>query len=76
MRVTKDELDPPFDILEPAECRGPVLFNSPHSGAVYPREFLTTARLDVATLRRSEDSFVDELVLRTSEYMMMKVIHH
>ena len=23
MRVTKDELDPPFEILEPAKWRGP-----------------------------------------------------
>ena len=58
----KDELDPPFEILEPAQCRGPVIFNSPHSGSVYPREFLITSRLDVGTLRRSEDSFVDELI--------------
>jgi N-formylglutamate deformylase len=63
MRETKDELDPPFEILEPADWRGPIVFNSPHSGAVYPREFLAASRLDVATLRRSEDSFVDELVL-------------
>src|SRR6476661_2725056 len=63
MRATKDELDPPFEILEPAEWRGPVVFNSPHSGSVYPREFLASSRLDVATLRRSEDSFVDELIL-------------
>src|SRR5215469_14644753 len=63
MSEVKDELDPPFEILEPAEWRGPVVFNSPHSGNVYPREFLTASRLDLATLRRSEDSFVDELIL-------------
>src|SRR5215204_975569 len=63
MREAKEELDPPFEIIEPSEWRGPVVFNSPHSGSVYPRAFLTTSRLDVATLRRSEDSFVDELVL-------------
>src|SRR5258705_8297514 len=63
MRVIKDELDPAFEILEPDEWRGPVVFNSPHSGSVYPREFLAAARLDVATLRRSEDSFVDELIV-------------
>jgi N-formylglutamate amidohydrolase len=40
-----------------------VAFNSPHSGSVYPRAFLAAARLDLATLRRSEDSFVDELLL-------------
>ncbi len=61
MSEVKDELDPPFEILEPAEWRGPVVFNSPHSGSVYPRAFLTASRLDMATLRRSEDSFVDEL---------------
>jgi N-formylglutamate amidohydrolase len=63
MPEMKDELDPPFEILEPAEWRGPIIFNSPHSGSVYPREFLLASRLDVATLRRSEDSFVDELTL-------------
>src|SRR5215470_11823227 len=62
MQDAKDELDPPFEILEPVEWRGPAVFNSPHSGCVYPRAFLGASRLDVATLRRSEDSFVDELV--------------
>ena len=57
-----DELDPPFEVLEPAGCRGPVVFNSPHSGSAYPRAFLLQSRLDVAALRRSEDSFVDELM--------------
>ena len=62
MLEIQDELDPPFEAHEPAECRGPVLFNSPHSGRIYPREFLLASRLDLATLRRSEDSFVDELI--------------
>jgi N-formylglutamate amidohydrolase len=56
------ELDPPFEILEPQAIAAPFVFNSPHSGRVYPRAFLATARLDLATLRRSEDSFVDELI--------------
>jgi N-formylglutamate deformylase len=63
MSELKDELDPPFEVLEPADWRGPVIFNSPHSGNIYPRVFLTASRLDLATLRRSEDSFVDELAL-------------
>src|SRR4051812_16976373 len=62
MSEAKDELDPPFEILEPVRGRGPAIFNSPHSGSIYPRAFLNASRLDVATLRRSEDSFVDELV--------------
>jgi N-formylglutamate deformylase len=58
----EDEFDPPFETIEPAQCRGPVLFNSPHSGRIYPQAFLETSRLDLQTLRRSEDSFVGELI--------------
>jgi N-formylglutamate deformylase len=61
MHEVKDEFDPPFEILKPEEWRSPVVFNSPHSGRIYPPEFLIASRLDLATLRRSEDSFVDEL---------------
>lgn len=63
MSERQEELDPPFEMLEPDEWRSPVIFNSPHSGRVYPAEFLRASRLDLATLRRSEDSFVDELFL-------------
>ncbi len=62
MSDSQNEFDPPFEAIEPAECRGPVLFNSPHSGRVYPPSFLLTSRLDLSTLRRSEDSFVDDLI--------------
>jgi N-formylglutamate deformylase len=62
-----EELDPPFDISEPEQWRGPVVFNSPHSGRVYPRDFLARSRLDLSTLRRSEDSFVDELIMGVVE---------
>jgi N-formylglutamate amidohydrolase len=61
MPAVHDELNPAFDIVEPAAWRGPIIFNSPHSGSIYPRAFLANAQLDIATLRRSEDSFVDEL---------------
>jgi N-formylglutamate amidohydrolase len=56
------ELPPPFEIVEPAEWRAPVIFNSPHSGSVYPEDFLNASRIDLPTLRRSEDSFMDELI--------------
>lgn len=62
MSESQDEFAPPFEAIEPAECRGPVLFNSPHSGRVYPPTFLLASRLDLPTLRRSEDSFVDDLI--------------
>jgi len=56
------ELSPPFEIIEPAEWRAPIIFNSPHSGSVYPDDFLTATRIDLPTLRRSEDSFMDGLI--------------
>jgi N-formylglutamate deformylase len=40
-----------------------VAFNSPHSGSVYPQAFLAATRLELAVLRRSEDCFVDELLM-------------
>jgi N-formylglutamate amidohydrolase len=56
------ELSPPFEILEPAAWRAPIIFNSPHSGSVYPREFLNASRIELTALRRSEDSLMDELI--------------
>ncbi len=56
-----DELDPPFEVAEPAMLSGPVVCNSPHSGRSYPTSFLAQTRLDLSVLRRSEDTFVDEL---------------
>ena len=56
------EFAPPFEIVEPQQWRAPVIFNSPHSGSVYPQAFLDASRIDVAALRRSEDSFMDELI--------------
>ena len=56
------ELSPPFEIVEPAVWRAPIIFNSPHSGSVYPLDFLDVSRIDLPSLRRSEDSFMDELI--------------
>ena len=42
------ELSPPFEIVEPANWRAPIIFNSPHSGSVYPPEFLDASRIDLA----------------------------
>ncbi|MDE2376969.1 N-formylglutamate amidohydrolase [Bradyrhizobium sp.] len=60
------DLSPPFEIVEPAEWRAPIIFNSPHSGSVYPDDFLAASRIDLPTLRRSEDSFMDELIAHLS----------
>ncbi len=51
----------PFILLQPAEPSVPLVFASAHSGQDYGSEFVASARLDPLGLRRSEDSFVDEL---------------
>jgi N-formylglutamate deformylase len=62
MTQFEGEFSPPFEIVEPADWRAPIIFNSPHSGSVYPPEFLNASRIDLVSLRRSEDSFMDELI--------------
>jgi N-formylglutamate amidohydrolase len=57
----ENELSPPFEVLRPKELKLPFVFNSPHSGRVYPQAFLAASKLDSMTLRRSEDSYVEEL---------------
>jgi N-formylglutamate amidohydrolase len=49
------------EILAPAQQSLPLVFASPHSGRDYPPDFVAASRLDPLSLRRSEDSFVDEL---------------
>src|SRR5260221_6870438 len=67
MTQFEGELSPPFEIMEPADWRAPIIFNSPHSGSVYPLDFLNASRIDLVSLRRSEDSFMDELIADLSE---------
>jgi N-formylglutamate amidohydrolase len=56
-----EQPDPCFRIERPAINRVPFVFNSPHSGSVYFKEFLAASQLDAKALRRSEDFLVDEL---------------
>ena len=51
----------PFAQREPTRTAVPLVLASPHSGAYYPPEFVAQARLDQATLRKSEDCYVDDL---------------
>src|SRR5215469_18509329 len=39
----------------------PLVLASPHSGTTYPDDFIAASRLDPLSLRRSEDSYVDEI---------------
>ena len=58
----------PCEIRVPDVQTMPVVFASPHSGNVYPPDFVAGARLDPLALRRSEDSFVDELFAAAPDY--------
>ncbi len=51
----------PYLLSRPERQTVPLVFASPHSGRVYPPSFVAAARLDPLALRRSEDSFVEEL---------------
>jgi N-formylglutamate amidohydrolase len=41
----------------------PLVFASPHSGRDYPSDMMAAAALDAQTIRRSEDAFVDDLIV-------------
>lgn len=58
----------PFALQRPDRQTAPVVVASPHSGRDYPPEFIAAARLDTLGLRRSEDSFVDELFASAPDY--------
>ncbi|HUM08753.1 MAG TPA: N-formylglutamate amidohydrolase [Acidocella sp.] len=51
----------PFTVLRPERQSAALVLTSPHSGRHYRAEFLAQARLDAQAIRRSEDSFVEEL---------------
>ncbi|HLW26192.1 MAG TPA: N-formylglutamate amidohydrolase [Kiloniellales bacterium] len=52
---------PSHEVLQPLRQSLPLVISSPHSGSDYPPHFLAASRLDPLMLRRSEDSFVDEI---------------
>ena len=55
------ELACTFELHRATAARLPLVLASPHSGADYPTDFVAASRLDPLALRRSEDSFVNEL---------------
>lgn len=54
-------ITPSYEVLGEETQTKPVIFNSPHSGAVYPERFLKLSRLDPLTIRASEDMDVNKL---------------
>ena len=65
-RALQDPL--PVQVHRPARQTAPVIFASPHSGRAYSADFLAAARLDPLSLRRSEDSFVDDLFAAAPDF--------
>ncbi len=59
--LTEADETRPFRLLAPERPFAPVIFTSAHSGRAYSSDLLTGVRLCALSLRRSEDSFVDEL---------------
>ncbi|MFZ1991536.1 MAG: N-formylglutamate amidohydrolase [Alphaproteobacteria bacterium] len=51
----------PVSVRRPSHQVAPIVLASPHSGRAYSPGFLADSKLDAITLRRSEDSFVDEI---------------
>jgi N-formylglutamate deformylase len=67
-KVSPDE---PVTIVQPTADAVPALFDSPHSGSVYPADF--NAAMELIKLRRMEDAFVDELYDAAPSYGAMLI---
>lgn len=52
---------PPLEVVAPSRQTLPLVLSSPHSGSIYPADFVASSRLDAHSLRRSEDAHVHEL---------------
>ena len=56
-----------FDEFNTREIKFPIVLSSPHSGTLFPPEFLQNSILTEKELRTSEDSFVSEIVQKASD---------
>jgi len=52
---------PVYEQIAPPTPSSPIILASPHSGRLYPEAFLAQTGLSLATLRRVEDAFVDDI---------------
>src|SRR5437773_7172080 len=65
--LQREAADGDLTLRQPPRRAIPLVVASPHSGALYPDDLLASTRLDPLTLRRSEDSFVDEIFAAAPE---------
>jgi N-formylglutamate amidohydrolase len=68
--ITEPRNNDPLEVLSPEQQTAPVIFASPHSGTDYPADFVNNSPLDLPSLRKSEDSFVDELFAAAPDHGM------
>ena len=57
---------PIFEEYNTKEMAYPIVLSSPHSGKLFPPEFLANSALSEDELRSSEDCFVDEIIIEAS----------
>lgn len=55
-----------FEEFNTQDMKYPIVLSSPHSGPVFPEEFLANSILDVNELKSSEDCFVTDIVQSAS----------
>lgn len=68
-RIVKEHY-PGHEVSRPSAWRYPLVFGSPHSGRDYPRRLLGQSPLPLATMRRSEDAYMDLLVPTYAEQLV------
>src|SRR5665213_3605579 len=59
--VWSQSAEAPFSIHRPTQAQ-PLVYASPHSGRLYPKDMMAASALDADAIRRSEDALVDELI--------------
>ena len=59
---------PPISLIAPDNSSHGIIFASPHSGRLYPKGFTRRSRLPLATLRRNEDAYIDQVIAPLSAH--------
>jgi N-formylglutamate amidohydrolase len=66
----------PFEVHAPPGAAQPVIYNSPHSGRIYPDCLASSSRLDSQGLRKSEDFRMDELMADAPRFGCPLLVAH
>src|SRR6202167_2885625 len=75
--VWSQSIEAPFSVRRPAPvAAAPLVFASPHSGRLYPKDMMAASALDAAAIRRSEDALVDGLIETATEHGASVIAAH